>query len=56
MKRTMSLFIDKKNYLLLMMDFLNQEIWTSHLIKTSQNEKNYINSHSNFFIGTQYIM
>jgi hypothetical protein len=27
-----------------------------HLTRTSQNEKNYIDSHSKFVIKTQYIM
>jgi hypothetical protein len=50
------LFIDKKIHLLVAMDFWNQKIWTSHLIKPSQNENIYIDSHSKFVIGTQYMM
>ncbi len=37
------------------MDFWSKKIWTIHLTRPSQNGKNYIDSHSNFFIGTQYI-
>jgi hypothetical protein len=56
MKRTMWLFIGKKNHLKVVMDFWSEKIWTNHLIKTSQNEIFYIDSHSKFVIGTQYIM
>jgi len=30
--------------------------WIGHLIGTSQNEKNNIDSHSKFFIGIQYMI
>jgi hypothetical protein len=55
MKRIVWLFIDKKTHLLIAMDFWNQKIWTGCLTG-SQNEKNYIDSHSKFVIGTQYMM
>jgi hypothetical protein len=45
-----------KIILLIVMDFWNQKIWTSCLIGPSQNEKLYIDSHSKFVIGTQYMM
>jgi hypothetical protein len=35
---------------------LKSKIWTGHLVGTSQNTKNYIDSHSKFVIGIQYIM
>ncbi len=38
------------------MNFCSKKLWTGHLIRTSQNEKNYIDSHFKFFIETQYIM
>jgi len=38
------------------MDFWKFKKWTGHLIRTSQNGKKYIDSHSKFFIGIQYIM
>jgi hypothetical protein len=56
MKRTVWLFIDKKFIFLIVMNFWSQKIWISCLITTSQNGKNYIDSHSKFVIGTQYIM
>jgi hypothetical protein len=56
MKRTMWLFIDKKTHLLIVLDFWSRKIGTGHLIGTSQNEKNYVNSHSKFVIGIQYMM
>jgi hypothetical protein len=56
MKRIVWLFIDKKTHLLVIMDFWSWKIWTNHVTKTSQNEKNYIDSHSKFVIGTQYMM
>jgi hypothetical protein len=55
-KRPMWLFIDKKIHWLIVMDFWNWKIWTSHLIKTSQNGTNYIDSHSKFVIEIQYMM
>ncbi len=56
MKRTLELFIDKKNHLLVIMDFGNKKIWNSHLNGTSQNRNIYIDSHSKFVIGIQYMM
>jgi hypothetical protein len=38
------------------MDFWSQKIWTGHLTGTSQNGKFYIDSHSQFVIGTQYVI
>jgi hypothetical protein len=40
----------KKIHLLLVMDFRNQKIWTSRLIKTSQNEYFYFYLNSKFVI------
>jgi hypothetical protein len=56
MKRTMWLFIDKKTHLLVAMDFWSQKIWIGRLIGPSQNGNFYIDSHSKFIIGTQYMM
>jgi hypothetical protein len=56
MKKILWLFIDKKIYLLLVMDFWNQKMRFGHLIGTSQNGKNYINSHSKFVTRIQYMM
>jgi hypothetical protein len=54
MKRIVWLFIDfffvNSNGLLM------TKIWISHMIRISQNEKEYIDSHSKFAIKTQYIM
>jgi hypothetical protein len=41
--------------LLVIIDFWNRKIWTGHLTETSQNGKNYIDSHSKFVIMTQYV-
>jgi hypothetical protein len=54
MKRNVWLFIDKKS--LKVMNFWSKKKWIGHLIRTSQNGKNNIDSHSNFFIGIQYMM
>jgi hypothetical protein len=56
MKKIVSLFIDKKIHLLNVMDFWSWKIWTSCLIRMSQNGKNYIDLHSKFVIGTQYMI
>jgi hypothetical protein len=55
MERTMWLFIDK-NHLRVAMDFWSWKIWIACLIIKSQNGKNYIDSHSKFVIGFQYMM
>jgi hypothetical protein len=56
MKRTIWLFIGNKIHALVVMDIWNLKIWNGPLIKTSQNEENYINSHSKIVIEIQYIM
>lgn len=50
---SMSLFIDKKN-LLVIMDFWNSKIWTSHLIWTLQNGEIIIDIYFDFVMGTQH--
>jgi len=40
-----------KIHLLLVMDFWSWKIWIGHLTITSQNGKNYIDSHSNLLLG-----
>jgi hypothetical protein len=54
--RNVWLFIDEKTHLLVVIYFWNWKIWTSHLTGTSQNEIFYIDSHSKFAIGIQYMM
>jgi hypothetical protein len=56
MKKITWLFIDLKNHILIVMDFWSQNIWIGHLIRPSQTRKDYINTHSKFFIATQYMM
>jgi len=56
MKKNVWLFIDKKTHLSIVMDFWNQKIWIGHLTRPSQTDKFYIDSHSKFVIGTQYMM
>jgi hypothetical protein len=46
----------KKIYLLVIMDFWSWKIWIGRQTRTSQNGKNYIDSHSNFVIKIQYMM
>jgi hypothetical protein len=48
--------MDKKTHLLIVVDFRSQKMGFGHLIGTSQNGKNYINSHSKFVTGIQYMM
>jgi hypothetical protein len=55
MKRIVWLFIDKKTHFLVVNDFWSWKIKIGHLTR-SQNEKIYINSHSKFVIGNQYMM
>jgi hypothetical protein len=56
MKIIVRLFMDKKTHLLIVVDFRSQKMGFGHLIGTSQNGKNYINSHSKFVTGIQYMM
>jgi hypothetical protein len=46
----------KKIHLLVVMHAWNQKRRTGHLTGTTKNGKFYIDSHSKFVIGTQYIM
>jgi hypothetical protein len=56
MKTIVWLFIDKITHLLVIMDFWSWKIWIGQITRPSQNEKNNIDSHSKFVIGTQYMM
>jgi len=61
-KLIISLWRKMCGYLLIKKSFIggnglwNQKIWIGHLIGPSQTDKFYIDSHSKFVIGTQYMM
>jgi hypothetical protein len=56
MKKIVWLLINKKNSFANSNGFLKSKKWIGCLIRKSQNGKNYIDSHSKFVIGIQYMM